>query len=88
MSAGERLPGTPEPMFRWPGVRGVTLAGIDSVMAPRAVREAAWARLAQDLDTAQLERMTREVGLADAIGLGAEILAGQVRGRVVVNVNG
>ena len=68
-------------------LRGVTLAGIDSVMAPRAVREAAWARLAQDLDAAQLERMTREVGLADAIGLGAEILAGQVRGRVVVNVN-
>jgi acrylyl-CoA reductase (NADPH) len=68
-------------------LRGVTLAGIDSVMAPRAVREAAWARMAQDLDTAQLERMTREVGLADAIGLGAEILAGQVRGRVVVNVN-
>ena len=68
-------------------LRGVTLAGIDSVMAPRALREAAWARLAQDLDTAQLERMTREVALADAIGLGAEILAGQVRGRVVVNVN-
>jgi len=68
-------------------LRGVTLAGIDSVMAPRAVREAAWARLAQDLDTAQLERMTREVGLAEAIGLGGEILAGQVRGRVVVNVN-
>jgi acrylyl-CoA reductase (NADPH) len=68
-------------------LRGVTLVGIDSVMAPRAVREAAWARLAQDLDTSQLEHMTREVGLADAIGLGAEILAGQVRGRVVVNVN-
>jgi acrylyl-CoA reductase (NADPH) len=68
-------------------LRGVTLAGIDSVMAPRAVREAAWARLALDLDAAQLSRMTREVGLADAIGLGAEILAGQVRGRVVVNVN-
>jgi acrylyl-CoA reductase (NADPH) len=69
-------------------LRGVTLVGIDSVMAPRAVREAAWARLAQDLDTAQLERMTHEVNLAEAIGLGAEILAGQVRGRVVVNVNG
>ncbi len=68
-------------------LRGVTLAGIDSVMAPRAVREAAWARLAKDLDAAQLERITREVGLADAIALGAEILAGQVRGRVVVNVN-
>ena len=68
-------------------LRGVTLAGIDSVMAPRALREAAWARLAQDLDTAQLERMTREVDLGEAIGLGSEILAGQVRGRVVVNVN-
>jgi acrylyl-CoA reductase (NADPH) len=68
-------------------LRGVTLAGIDSVMAPRALREAAWARLAQDLDTAQLERMTREVGLAEAIALGAQILAGQVRGRVVVDVN-
>jgi acrylyl-CoA reductase (NADPH) len=56
-------------------------------MAPRAVREAAWTRLAKDLDTAQLERMIREVGLADAIALGADILAGQVRGRVVVNVN-
>jgi acrylyl-CoA reductase (NADPH) len=68
-------------------LRGVTLVGIDSVMAPRAVREAAWARLAQDLDSAQLERMTREVGLAEAMGLGSAILAGQVRGRVVVNVN-
>ena len=68
-------------------LRGVTLVGIDSVMAARAVREAAWARLAQDLDATQLERITREVGLADAIGLGVEILAGQVRGRVVVNVN-
>jgi acrylyl-CoA reductase (NADPH) len=41
----------------------------------------------QDLNTAQLERMTREVGLAEAIGLGTEMLAGQKRGRVVVNVN-
>ncbi len=56
-------------------------------MAPRPLREAAWARLAQELDTAQLERMTREVDLAEAIDLGAQILAGQVRGRVVVDVN-
>jgi acrylyl-CoA reductase (NADPH) len=68
-------------------LRGITLVGIDSVMAPRALREAAWARLAQDLDTAQLAHMTREVSLAEALGLGADILAGQVRGRVVVNVN-
>ena len=83
LAQGMDLPATVAPFI----LRGVTLAGIDSVMAPRAVREAAWARLAQDLDAAQLERMTREVGLAEAIGLGTEILAGQVRGRVVVNVN-
>ena len=68
-------------------LRGITLAGIDSVMAPRAVREAAWARLARDLDPGTLEAMTQEVRLADALPLGAAILAGQVRGRVVVNVN-
>jgi acrylyl-CoA reductase (NADPH) len=52
---------------------GVTLAGIDNAMAPRAVREFACAHLAQDLDAAQLECITREVGLAGTIGLGAEI---------------
>jgi len=83
LAQGMDLPGSVAPFI----LRGVTLVGIDSVMAPRAVREAAWARLAQDLDTAQLERMTREVGLANAIALGSEILAGQVRGRVVVNVH-
>jgi acrylyl-CoA reductase (NADPH) len=83
LAQGMDLPATVAPFI----LRGVTLAGIDSVMAPRALREAAWARLARDLDVAKLEAMTQEVGLADAIGLGAQILAGQVRGRVVVNVN-
>ena len=83
LAQGMDFPGSVAPFI----LRGVTLAGIDSVMAPRALREAAWARLAQDLDPLQLERITREVGLADAIALGSEILAGQVRGRVVVNVN-
>lgn len=83
LAQGMDLPATVAPFI----LRGVTLAGIDSVMAPRALREAAWARLARDLDVGKLEAMTREVGLADAIGLGAQILAGQVRGRVVVDVN-
>jgi len=68
-------------------LRGVTLAGIDSVMAPRALRESAWARLARDLDPAKLEAMTREITLATAIPAADELLAGKVRGRLVVNVN-
>lgn len=68
-------------------LRGVTLYGIDSVMAPKALREQAWARLAQDLDLAKLDSMVREIGLPEAIAAGADILAGKVRGRLVVNVN-
>lgn len=83
LAQGMDLPASVAPFI----LRGVTLAGIDSVMAPRARREAAWTRLARDLDTAKLDAMTQEVGLQDAIGLGAQILAGQVRGRMVVNVN-
>jgi len=68
-------------------LRGITLYGIDSVMAPLAKRQQAWQRLAKDLDLAKLEAMVREIPLADAIGAGADILAGRIRGRVVVNVN-
>jgi acrylyl-CoA reductase (NADPH) len=68
-------------------LRGVTLAGIDSVMAPHALRVAAWTRLARDLDPARLEAMTREVTLENAIGAAAAIITGKVRGRTVVNVN-
>jgi acrylyl-CoA reductase (NADPH) len=68
-------------------LRGITLYGIDSVMAPLPLRRRAWERLARDLDPAKLEGMTREIGLADAIGAGADILAGKIQGRVVVNVN-
>ena len=68
-------------------LRGVTLAGIDSVMAPRALRVEAWNRLARDLDPARLDAMTREIALAEAIPAAAEILAGKIRGRLVVNVN-
>ena len=55
------------------------------VMAPMALRREAWARLAHDLDPARLASMTREVGLAEAIPVAADLLAGQVRGRVVVD---
>ena len=56
-------------------------------MAPQAKREEAWQRLANDLDLAKLDAMLREIPLAAAIGAGADILAGRIRGRVVVNVN-
>lgn len=67
-------------------LRGVTLAGINSVMAPRELREQAWARLAADLDPELLDGLTETVGLADAPGTAERILAGEVRGRTVVDV--
>jgi len=63
------------------------LRGIDSVMAPKALREKAWARLAQDLDLEKLDAMSENHGLEDVVGLGEQILAGQVRGRVIIDVN-
>jgi acrylyl-CoA reductase (NADPH) len=80
---GLDLPGSVAPFI----LRGITLAGIDSVNAPKARREVAWARLASDLNLAKLERMTSIVGLADAAGVAQHLLAGQVRGRIVVDVN-
>jgi len=68
-------------------LRGVSLLGIDSVMAPKAKRLTAWARLAKDLDVSKLELIAKEISLADAVGVAADLLAGKVRGRVVVNVN-
>ena len=67
-------------------LRGVTLYGIDSVMAPIHLRLQAWQRLALDLDMTKLESMTREIGLSQAIKVAAELLQGKVRGRVVVDV--
>jgi acrylyl-CoA reductase (NADPH) len=66
-------------------LRGVTLAGVDSVMAPMGLRIEAWQRLARDLDPARLSAMTREIGLPDAIPAAADLLAGKVRGRIVVD---
>ena len=68
-------------------LRGITLYGIDSVMAPPALRREAWSRLAADLDTAKLDGMVREIPLSAAVAAAADILAGKVRGRLVVNVN-
>ena len=68
-------------------LRGVTLAGVDSVMAPRAERLEAWRRLAQDLDVTKLDLMTHEIGLGEAVATAAALLEGKVRGRVVVDVN-
>ena len=68
-------------------LRGVTLAGVDSVMRPRPDRIEAWNRLARDLDVQKLEMLTEEVGLAQAVERAGLLLQGQVRGRVVVDVN-
>ena len=68
-------------------LRGVNLLGIDSVMQPFANRERAWARIARDLPMDKLETMVEPATLSDLPRLGADILKGQVRGRVVVDVN-
>ncbi len=69
-------------------LRGVTLAGVDSVMAPLARRQRAWERLARDLDPALLETLIEEIPLSGAIDKAHALMAGQVRGRVVVRIAG
>ena len=83
LAQGLDLPGSVAPFI----LRGVTLAGIDSVMRPAADRIEAWNRLARDLDLGKLDAMTSRAGLGDLPRLGAEIVEGKVRGRVVVDVN-
>ncbi|CAI8907020.1 acrylyl-CoA reductase [Pseudomonas sp. IT-P258] len=68
-------------------LRGVTLAGINSVTQPKAKRVAAWNRLARDLDFNLLPLISHEIGLSEAIEAAPRLLAGQLRGRVVVDVN-
>ncbi|MDO9196535.1 MDR family oxidoreductase [Rhodoferax sp.] len=80
LAQGMDLPTTVMPFI----LRGVTLAGIDSVMAPLSRRQRAWERLARDLDATLLESMIEEVSLDGAIGKAHALMAGQVRGRVVV----
>jgi len=68
-------------------LRGVTLRGINSVYAPRELRERAWARLAREADPALLDAMTTEIALDEATARASDVLAGKVRGRIVVDVN-
>jgi acrylyl-CoA reductase (NADPH) len=82
LAGGMDFPATVAPFI----LRGVTLYGIDSVMAPLAVRQEAWQRLGRDLDIARLNEITREIPLSEAIAVAGELLAGKVRGRVVVAV--
>jgi acrylyl-CoA reductase (NADPH) len=82
LAQGMDLPGSVAPFI----LRGVTLAGVDSVMAPRAARLEAWDRLARDLAPATLDAITETRPLSDAPALAEDILAGKVRGRVVLTV--
>ena len=68
-------------------LRGVTLSGVDSVMAPMSSRVQAWERLAREISPDLLARNTETIGLGDAVATAQRLLAGQVRGRVVVDVN-
>jgi len=82
LAAGMDLPTTVAPFI----LRGVCLLGIDSVMCPLPLRETAWARLAEDLDKAKLAEITQEISFDEVIAAGSDILAGKVRGRVVVKI--
>ncbi len=82
LAGGMDLPGSVAPFI----LRGVCLYGIDSVMCPLPRRKEAWTSLASELDRQKLAAMTREIGLSEVIGVAPEILAGQVRGRIVIKV--
>ncbi len=82
LAGGAGLPATVVPFL----LRGVNLLGIDSVMQPYDNRVRAWERIAKDLPMEKLEAMIQEAGLGDLPKLGADILKGQVKGRVVVDV--
>jgi acrylyl-CoA reductase (NADPH) len=84
LAQGIDLPATVLPFI----LRNVTLAGIDSVNAPREVRIEAWRRLAQDLDLGKLARTTSLVGLTEVPTVTGRIFAGQVQGRTVVEIGG
>ena len=82
LAQGADFPATVMPFI----LRGVTLAGIDSVMAPLAKRQQAWDRLAKDLDAARLEAMLEEIPMAKATEKAADLMSGKVRGRIVVKI--
>jgi acrylyl-CoA reductase (NADPH) len=82
LAGGMDLPTSVAPFI----LRAVSLIGIDSVMCPLGLRQQAWRRLESDLDRVKIAAMTAEIGLADVIDAGARIVAGEVRGRIVVKV--
>lgn len=82
LAQGLDLPGSVAPFI----LRGVTLAGIDSVMCPKPRRIAAWQRLAHDLDRNKLDSLSTTHPLTDVLALAPTILAGKIRGRVVLEV--
>ena len=82
LAQGFDLPATVMPFI----LRGVCLLGIDSVMAPTAVRQEAWSRLASDLDMSKLVSLTIEIGFDDLIGAATDIVDGKIRGRVVATL--
>ncbi len=83
LAGGMDFPGTVLPFI----LRGVTLAGIDSVMRPRPDRVEAWRRLSRDLEVHKLDLLTVEISLAQAVERAALFLQGQIRGRIIVDVN-
>lgn len=80
LAQGADLPATVMPFI----LRGVALLGVDSVMAPLTLRNEAWTRLGRDLDASLLETITREITLSDAIDAAEALMAGRIRGRIVV----
>ncbi|REC94491.1 MDR family oxidoreductase [Kushneria indalinina] len=84
LAQGMDFPATVAPFI----LRGVTLLGINSVTRPQAQRQKAWSRLANEIDTGALDTTTGEIGLLETISAADDLLAGRVRGRLVVNVNG
>jgi len=83
LAGGMDLPASVAPFI----LRGVTLAGVDSVMCPRPRRLEAWQRLGRDLDIDKLGLIAHEIGLSEAIEQAPAILAGKLRGRVIVDIN-
>jgi acrylyl-CoA reductase (NADPH) len=83
LAGGMDLPATVAPFI----LRGVTLAGVDSVMCPRPLRLEAWQRLTTDLELDKLGQIAEEIGLCDVVSTATRLLDGQVRGRVIVDVN-
>jgi acrylyl-CoA reductase (NADPH) len=83
LAGGMDFPATVAPFI----LRGITLAGIDSVMRPRPDRVEAWRRLSRDLEVNKLELLAEEISLPEAVPRAGSFLEGRVRGRIIVDVN-